>query len=310
MHISVVTPAYKCEKCIKALYERLVKSLENITDDFEIIFVNDASPQEDWNEISDLAEKDKRVKGINLLRNLGQHYAITAGLDFADGDWVVVMDCDLQDQPEEIPKLYAKAQEGYEVVVGRRYNRKDNLLRKATAKMFRVVYEYFTETKMDYSLANFTIMSKEVVNNIRKMREQNRSHLLFIEWIGHEITSIDIEHAGRYEGKSSYNIRKLFRLAFDNIVAHSNKPLRISIELGSAVSMLAVIYTVFMIIRYFYTGVIAAGWTSVMVSIWFFSGLILASMGVLGLYLGKVFDEVKGRPLYVVKELLNIEKIQ
>ena len=222
IHISVVVPVYGCGKCLNKLYTRLKKTLSTFTEEFEIILINDASPDESWQTILKLAEEDNRVKGINLSRNFGQHKAITAGLEYAKGDWVVVMDCDLQDQPEEILKLYNKAQEGFDIVFGRRTERKDTFLKKLGSKVFYKIYDYFTESKIDNSTANFSIISKKVVVRLNQLREQNRMYPLFVNWIGFKKTEIDIEHALREEGKSSYTLSKLINLAIDSIVSQSN----------------------------------------------------------------------------------------
>lgn len=302
LHVSVVTPVYGCCKSLNNLYERLNKTLLTITNDFEIIMVNDSSPDNAWETIKELAKKDNRVKGINLSRNFGQHKAITAGLDYAKGDWIVVMDCDLQDQPEEIVKLYNKAIEGYDIVFGRRAERKDTFFKKLSSKLFYKVYDYFTESKIDNTIANFSIISKKVLNTLKKMREQNRTYPLFVNWVGFKRTEINIEHSSRDEGKSSYTLSKLINLAIDSIVSQSNKPLKLSIKFGFVVSFLSLIYGVLLIVRYLISGVPVEGWTSVMVSIYFIGGLLFANMGILGLYIGKIFDETKNRPIYIVQE--------
>jgi len=301
-HISVVTPVYGCARALPELYERLVKTLTQITENFDIIMVNDQSPDEAWSVILQLSIKDPRVKGINLSRNFGQHRAITAGLDYADGEWVVVMDCDLQDQPEEIIKLYNKAQEGYDVVFGRRVERKDTFFKKITSKMYNRTLEFLSGMAHDESTANFSIISKNVVKYFRRMREQNRGYAPFVTWLGFRRADIDIEHAPRAYGRSSYSFRKLVTLAVDTIVAHSNKPLRLSIEFGFLMTFLSILYAIWLIIKYFIYGVPVQGWTSVMVSIYFIGGLLFANLGILGLYIGKIFNETKNRPLYVVSE--------
>lgn len=305
IHISVVTPVYGCCASLDLLYERLIKTLSSITDDFEIIMVNDASPDNAWEKIKLLASQDSRVKGINFSRNFGQHRAITAGLDYAQGDWTVVMDCDLQDQPEEILKLYEKVQEGYDVVWGKRVDRKDSFFKRLGSKLFYKVYDYFTEKKSDSSIANFSIISKQVVKQLCKLQEQNRNFPLFVEWLGFNVAQIDIEHAAREEGKSSYTLSKLINFAVDSIVSQSNKPLRLSIQFGFLLSLLSMIFAIYLISRYFLFGVPVAGWTSVMVSIYFIGGLLFANMGILGLYLGKIFDETKNRQIYIVKDTIN-----
>ncbi len=301
-HISVVTPVYGCAKALPELYERLVETLSTITENFDIIMVNDQSPDEAWHVIMQLAAKDPRVKGINLSRNFGQHKAITAGLDYADGEWVVVMDCDLQDQPEEILKLYNKAREGYDVVFGRRAERKDSFFKRYSSLLFHKVFNFISGMKTDGSTANFSIISHTVVKYFRKMREQNRGYAPFITWLGFKRADIDIDHAKRPHGESSYSLRKLITLAIDSIVAHSNKPLRLSIEFGFIMTFLSLLYAGWLIFRYFVYGVPVPGWTSVMVSIYLIGGLLFANMGILGLYIGKIFNETKKRPLYVVSE--------
>lgn len=302
IHISIVTPVYGCCKSLNNLYERLNKNLSTITDDFEIIMVNDSSPDNAWEAIKELAIKDDRVKGINLSRNFGQHKAITAGLYYAKGDWIVVMDCDLQDQPEEIIKLYNKAIEGYDIVFGRRAERKDSFLKKLSSTLFYKVYDYFTESKIDNTIANFSIISKKVLDNLNKLKEQNRSYPLFVNWVGFKRTEINIEHSQREEGKSSYTFNKLINLAIDSIVSQSNKPLKLSIKFGFIVSFLSLLYGGLLILRYFMFSITVEGWTSVMVSIYFIGGLLFANMGILGLYIGKIFDETKNRPIYIVQE--------
>jgi polyisoprenyl-phosphate glycosyltransferase len=302
VHISIVTPVYGCCKSLNNLYERLNKTLSTITDNFEIIMVNDSSPDNAWEAIKELAKKDNRVKGINLSRNFGQHKAITAGLDYAKGDWIVVMDCDLQDQPEEIIKLYNKVLEGYDIVFGRRVERKDSFFKKLSSKVFYKVYDYFTESKIDNTIANFSIISEKVLNTLKEMREQNRMYPLFINWIGFKRTEINIDHASREEGKSSYTLIKLINLAVDSIVSQSNKPLKLSIKFGFLISFFSLIYAFWLIFRYFIYSMPIEGWTSVMVSIYFIGGLLFANMGILGLYIGKIFDETKNKPIYIIQE--------
>jgi dolichol-phosphate mannosyltransferase len=307
-HISIVTPVYGCANMLQSLYDRLVLTLAQITQDFEIIMVNDDSGDNAWDEIKKLSKIDSRVKGINLSRNFGQHRAITAGLDYAQGNWVVVMDCDLQDQPEEIIKLYNKAQEGYDIVWGQRVQRQDSFFKKTSSKLFHIIYNYFTELNKDETIANFSIVSHQVINQMLKMKEQNRNYPIFVEWLGFKSTQIPIKHASRECGKSSYTFNKLINMAIDNIVSQSNKPLKLSIKFGFSISLLSVLYAIYLIIRYFIYKTPIEGWTSVMVSIYFIGGLLFANLGVLGLYIGKIFDETKDRPLYIIRETTNLER--
>jgi len=300
-HISVVTPIYGCCEVIDELYERLTHTLSAMTESYEIIMVNDASPDEAWVIIQELAEKDHRVKGINFSRNFGQHHAITAGLHYAHGDWVVVMDSDLQDQPEEIPKLYSKAMEGYDLVIGIRLQRQDSYLKKFGSKIFYKLLSYFTNSKIDNRISNFGIYSKKVIRNICKLKEQNRSLGLFALWVGFRRIEIPIEHARRPHGKSSYNFFRMFHLAINSIIAHSNKLLGFFVNLGFGLACFSLVFAVWMVFRYFFWGIPVLGWTSLIVSIYLTAGLIIAVIGIVGIYIGKIFDEVKGRPLYIIE---------
>lgn len=300
--ISIVIPVYGCETCLRELCSRITKTVEIIPAHLEIILVNDASPDHAWETIKQLTREDKRIKGINLARNFGQHHAITAGLDHTKGDWVVVMDCDLQDRPEEIRKLYDQALEGYEVVFGRRVVRQDKWLKRMASKLFYKVYDYLADRSSDHTVANFSISSKKVIESFRTMREQNRLFPLFLQWMGFKTATIPIEHNERKEGKSSYHIGKLITLATDVLISQSNKPLRLSIQFGFVISLVSFVYGLYLFIRYFFLAEPVHGWTSVMVSIYFISGLIFFNFGVLGLYLGKVFNETKARPLYLIQD--------
>ncbi|NTV73798.1 MAG: glycosyltransferase family 2 protein [Holophaga sp.] len=306
VHISVVTPVYKAARILPELHRRLTLALEAITPDFEILMVNDHSPEGDWEVIRELARADPRVKGLNLSRNFGQHFAITAGLDHAQGEWIVVMDCDLQDQPEEIAKLYAKAQEGYDAVFGRRHERKDAFLKKAMSTAYYRIYEYLIDETIDGCVANFSIISRQVAQSIGELREQNRSYGLFAKWVGFRTTAIDIDHAARYEGLTSYTSGRLIRLAIDSIVSQSNKPLRLFIRLGFLIALVSFAFIVYILYRHFFVGIRIEGWASVMVSLWFISGLLFMNLGILGLYIGKTFDEAKRRPLYVVRDRIGL----
>jgi len=304
--ISVVVPVYGCEACLRALHERVSAALSPLVSEWELILVNDASTDGAWPVIRQLAEGDARVKGINLSRNFGQHYAIAAGVDAASGDWLVVMDCDLQHPPEEIPKLYRKAQEGHQVVFGRRAHRKDGFWKRLSSRLYIGLLGYLTGIKLDASISNFSIVSRKVVRNLRRFGEHSRSHPLFVDWLGFSPAFIDLEHAERFAGETTYTFAKLVRFAIDNMVSFTDRPLRLSIRFGLFVSLFAGSYGLYLLLRYFVYLRPVEGWTSVMVSIYFVAGLLFANLGVLGLYVGKIFEETKGRPLYVVRDVLNL----
>lgn len=289
------------------LVSRIEASVSAITDDYEIILVNDASPDESWASIMRICARDMKVKGIELSRNFGQHYAISAGLANCSGDWVVVMDCDLQDRPEEIPNLYQKALDGWDIVQARRAVRQDNLFKKLSSKLFGIAYRWMSGLDHDSDLANFGIYKKCVIEEYNKMPEGGRDFEVLIEFLGFKHTSFDVQHDQRLEGTSSYTISKLLKLSFDVIIANSNKPLRLTVGLGffmASISFLLAFYNFFAGALGMFT---VEGYTTTVFSIWFVGGMMLFSMGVLGLYIGKIFDQVKGRQLYIIRTKVNFE---
>ena len=299
--ISVVIPVYRAEECLEELYRRLLAALESVTAEFEIILVEDCGGDRSWEIIEQLALRDARVKGIQFSRNFGQHYGITAGLDRCIGDWAVVMDCDLQDQPEEIPRLYAKAQEGFDVVLARRGARHDPLLKRITSNLFYRLFGYLADMEYDKEIGNFRIISRKVVNAFREMREQLRFFGGLVNWMGFPTAKIDVEHADRYAGDTSYTFGKLWKLASEAIIAYSDKPLRLSIKLGFSLASLAFLYGIYIIYFALVHGAAVSGWSSLIASLYFIGGIIIAILGILGIYLGKTFDESKKRPLYIVR---------
>lgn len=309
MDISIVVPVYGCRAALPELHRRLCTVLVSIVDSFEIIMVDDCCPQNSWEEIERICEQDRRVIGIRLARNFGQIRAITAGLDKASGDWVVVMDCDLQDRPEEIISLWNKAQEGYDVVFAKRKGRKDSILTRSLSKAFFKIYDYFTDGYSDSSICNFSISKKVVIENYCKMREQNRAYTIFIRWLGFHQTVIELDADKRFEGKSSYNFKKKFRLGLEIITSQSNKPLIFSIIIGFMASIISFAYILYLVISIILHGSSQAGWPSLIASVYLMGGLILCAIGVSGIYIGNIFNEVKHRPLYVVKDMINDEMI-
>lgn len=299
-HVSVITPVYQAEGCLEELYRRLVAALTPITAEFEIVMVEDCGGDRSWEIIGELARRDPRVKGVQFSRNFGQHYGITAGLDLCDADWVVVMDCDLQDQPEEIPRLYAKAQEGYDVVLARRGRRADTVARRFTSWLFYRIFSWLADTEYDGNAGNYRIISRKVVANCRGMREQLRFFGGLINWMGFPTASIEVAHAARHDGRSTYTFAKLWKLAADTIIAYSDKPLRLSIRFGFIMSFLAFAYGIYILVRAWLYGSAVAGWASLIVSLYFIGGIIISILGIIGIYLGKTFEEAKKRPLYIV----------
>ena len=305
--ISIVSPVYRAENMVQTLVERIVKSVSMITDDYEIILVNDASLDNSWAEIERQCALTTKVKGLNLSRNFGQHYAITAGLTYAKGEWVVVMDCDLQDRPEEIPNLYLKAQEGYDSVLAQRIQRSHGLFKRMGSKLFYKVFSYLTETKQDASVANFGIYHRKVIDAVLSMGDAMRYFPTQIQWVGFEKTYLPIQHNERAEGKSTYNLSRLFRLAFDTIISFSDKPMRLMVQMGLFVTLISFVVGVVFIIRYCMGLIEVMGFASLIISLWLLGGIIISLIGVVGIYLGKLFEKAKERPTFIVNDKCNID---
>jgi len=295
--ISIVSPVYRAEKILPILVSEINLVMERIGEDYEIILVDDRSPDNSWEVMKVLSSQNSKIKSIRLSRNFGQHSAIFAGLTKTKGDWVVVMDCDMQDQPKEIAKLYKKALEGYDIVLGQRENRKDKFLKKLTSRLFYKVFNYLSGANFDNNVANFGIYHQKTIKSILDMKDYVKFFSLFINWIGFKSVSIPIE-----EGKSTYSVGRLFKQAFNVIISFSDKPLRLFINFGLSISVLSFIVGIY----YLYlalTGKIAQpGFSSLILSIWFLSGIIISCIGIVGVYLGKTFDQAKGRPTFIIDE--------
>ena len=299
--ISIVSPVFKSEECVEELCRRLKLAIKPITENFEIILVEDRGPDDSWSIIEKETKKDTRIKGIRLARNFGQHRAITAGLDIATGDWVVVMDSDLQDPPEEIPRLYSKACEGFEIVIAEFVERKQSKVRQKLSTFFWNGLSWLSEIPFDYRVGNYRIMSQKVVANFRSYREQLRLVGGITSLMGFTTTTIPVQRAERFTGETSYTYSNLLSIAFEIAMAYSSKPLKLSITFGLFVSGLSIIIGA-VVLMFWSTGVIEVpGWASVIVSIYFLGGLIIANLGLIGYYIGKTFDETKKRPLYIVE---------
>jgi dolichol-phosphate mannosyltransferase len=303
--ISIVSPVYKAKNIIPLLVNRIENSVCKITPDYEIILVEDGSPDNSWQVIENVARNNSKIKGIKLSRNFGQHPAIIAGLSEAKGEWIVVMDCDLQDQPEEIEKLYNKALEGFDIVLAKRKNRQDGLLKRLSSMIFAKIYGYFTDTKYDNEVANFGIYNKKVINEVLKMSDFIKSFPLFIKYVGFHSTAIEVVHAEREEGITSYTFSKLISLAFNTIISFSNKPLKIFVKFGISISILSFIMGIYNLYLALTNQIEVLGYSSLIISIWFLSGVIITIVGVTGIYIGKIFDQAKGRESFIIDKITN-----
>lgn len=301
---SIISPVYRAEKIVNKLVSEIQKTMALMEVSYEIILVDDRSPDNSWEEMKKISFNFPEVKSIRLSRNFGQHPAIMAGLSQAKGEWIVVMDCDLQDQPKEIEKLYNKTKEGFDVVLARRTNRQDGFLKKMSSSIFSKIYGFFTDTKYDNEIANFGIYNKKVIVSILEISDYIKFFPLFVDFVGYKSTSIVVEHASRDSGATSYSFSKLISLAFNSILSFSNKPLKIFVKFGLIVSLASVCIGTYYIIEAINNKIEVLGYTSIIVSIWFLSGIIITTIGVTGIYVGKIFDQTKNRPVFIIDEMI------
>jgi dolichol-phosphate mannosyltransferase len=308
LKLSVVSPVYRAERDLKELVSRIKNAVPSDFLSLEIVLVDDFSPDNSWEEIERLAILHPEILGIKLSRNFGQHYAITAGLDHATGDYIVVMDCDLQDKPEEIINLYQKSKEGYDIVLARRFNRQDSFLKKLFSKLFYKTLGYLTGSKQDETVANYGIYKKNVIKEVCNLRESIRYFPTMVEWVGFKTAYVDVQHASRQQGESNYNLKKMLNLALDIILAFSDKPLRSIIKLGMSIAFVSILMAIYAIYNKITGEVSVSGYASLITSIWFLSGCILITLGVIGLYVGKTFEGVKNRPIYIIEKKVNTQK--
>jgi dolichol-phosphate mannosyltransferase len=298
--ISVVVPVYRCTPCLEPLHRRLCAVLDELVDgDFELILIDDRGGDGAWETIAELARRDDRVRGVRLSRNFGQHAATTAGLAAARGDQAVVMDCDLQDPPEEIPRLYAKAAEGFDVVFGRRKAKPTSWLRRLSASLYFKGLNVFTGAGIQGEFGSFSLISRKVIDGFLCFRDEDRHYVLILHWLGFDWAAVDYEPSARFAGRSSYWLGTLIRHALDGVFFQTTVLLRWIVYFGFALATLGALLSVYFIVARV-AGSAYPGWTSIAVIMLLASGFIITSTGITGLYVGKVFEQVKGRPLYVI----------
>jgi glycosyltransferase involved in cell wall biosynthesis len=305
--LSVVVPVYGCRDCLEALHARLTAALDQITPDYELVFVDDRSPDRAWEVLEHLAERDPHVVSIRLSRNFGQHAAITAGLERSRGRWVVVMDCDLQDPPEEIHRLYAKALEGYDVVYAQRRRTGTSLFRRAASGMYFRAMNVFAGASYDYRAGPFSIISRQVVDEFLRFKDRSRQYLLILHWLGFNTTAVEYEQTGRHAGRSSYSFRRLIAQALDGLFFQTTVLLRWVVFLGFAFALAGLgLAAYYLIVKL--TGGAAPGFTSLAVFTLTVGGFIIISTGITGLYIGRVFEQVRERPLFIVDTVVEAER--
>lgn len=306
MHLSIISPCYGAPTLLRELARQIGEVAKTITPDYEIILVEDGSPDNSRDIIREICREDKHVKGVFLSRNFGQQPALNAGLDTAKGEWVAILDCDLQNPPQHIRALYDKAQEGYDIVFASRQDRPDNFFMTEGSKLFNRLIGFLTNTHQDESVAEFCIYHRKVVDAMKQMGDYVRYYPLMDKWVGFRYTKVPVPHDERTDGKeSSYSMRKRIELAVTTTVAFSTKALHLIVYFGFVVTVLAILLALYLAIDYMITGVDVSGWLTLFASMWFIAGILISILGIIAVYVGNIFDEVKRRPSYIIAEILN-----
>lgn len=302
--LSIVIPLFNEGTLVEELIRRVKLNSKVVTQEFEIILVDDGSTDFTWEKIENGAKQDRRVKGIKFSRNFGHHYALTAGLHHAVGEWVVVMDGDLQDRPEVIPELYNKVIEGFDIVFVSRRNRPERIYYKIIQKIFYWILRRFSGINFDSSQANFSILNRKVVEAFKNFPENTRFYASTIKWLGFRRTEILADHGQRFSGTPSYTLSKRIKLAADVILSFSERPLKFSIGLGLLMSLISLSISFWVTYNFFFLDYLVSAWMAVATAIFLSTGIILTVIGISGIYIGEIFRQVKNRPLYVIDKII------
>jgi glycosyltransferase involved in cell wall biosynthesis len=298
VQLSVVVPVFGCADCLVALHDRLTRSVSEVTDRYELVFIDDRSTDAGWEVLQRLARADLHVRAFRLSRNFGQDAAITAGLAQAGGEWAVVMDCDLQEAPEDIPRLWAAAREGYDVVRTVRRGWRHSRFRRWSSRTYRRLTQE-TDVRPDYS--NLSLLSRRVIDAFLRLNDRDREYMIALDWLGFDSTAIEIEHHERYAGRSGYTVERLLRVALDGMFFRSTVLLRLVVLVGFVVALAGIVLAGFEIVDYFIeSDKTVPGYTSLAVLLLLLAGFIIVSVGVVGLYVGRIFEQVKDRPLFLI----------
>ena len=304
--LSVVLPIFNEEEVIPELYRRLTDVLEGLGEPYEIVFINDGSSDQSFQLLSHLAAQDRRVKVVNFARNFGHQIAITAGLDHSRGQAVVVMDADLQDPPEALPALITKWREGYDVVYAVRAERQgEGVVKRGTASLFYRVLRFLTKVDIPADTGDFRLMSRRAVDALGRLREHHRFVRGLSSWIGFRQTAVPFVREARYAGETKYPLKKMVKFAFDGITSFSFAPLQLATYMGFGAAAVGFCYILYAIALKVLTDRLVAGWTSLVVAVLFVGGVQLITLGIVGEYIGRIYDEVKRRPLYIVADTVG-----
>jgi polyisoprenyl-phosphate glycosyltransferase len=306
---SIVVPVFNEESVVLETYKRLKKVMDALNEPYEIIFINDGSRDKTAYMVNEISILDKNIKLIDFSRNFGHQIAVTAGMDFSLGKAVVVIDADLQDPPEVIPKMIEKWREGYDVVYGKRAERKgDTVFKKLTASIFYRLLRKMTDVDIPVDTGDFRLIDRKVCDALKSVNERNRYIRGLISWLGFRQTGVEFTRDKRFAGETKYPLRKMIKFAFDAITSFSYKPLKLASYAGVFTSILSFIYLLYVLYLRLFTDRTEVGWTSIVAVNLFFNGIILIILGIIGEYIGRIYDEAKGRPLYIVREFTNFNK--
>ena len=307
--ISVVVPMYFEEEVAQECYNRLKSVMLQNNINYEFVFVNDGSTDRTMEILSEIAANDYRTKIVNFARNFGHQVAVTAGIAAAKGDAIVIIDADLQDPPEVIPELIAKWEEGYEVVYAKRKQRKgETWFKLLTAKYFYKALNYMSDIDIPKDTGDFRIIDRKVADVFNQMTERNRFIRGMMSWVGFRQTYVEYERDERFAGETKYPLKKMIKFASDGIIAFSTKPLRIVMSIGLLSVLISIAVLLYTITVKIIGKDIQTGWASIMVAVTFFSGIQLLGLGIVGQYIARIYDESKNRPIYIVKETINVEE--
>ncbi|ODA40784.1 glycosyltransferase family 2 protein [Desulfosporosinus sp. BG] len=304
--LSIVIPMYCEEEVAEECYQRITKVMKDNGYCYELLFINDGSKDNTINILRALATRDEKVKVVNFSRNFGHQTAVTCGIDLALGDAIVLIDADLQDPPEQIKNMVDLWHQGYDVVYGKRKKRNgETIFKRFTAKCFYRVLAYMSDVDIPINTGDFRLIDKRVATAFSAMPERNRFVRGMIAWLGYNQTHIEYERDERFAGKTKYPLKKMLKFAGDGIISFSSKPLKLMSTIGFLTIILAFIILIYSIVQKISGGSTSSGWASLMVAITFFSGVQLFSIGILGEYIARIYDESKNRPLYIIKDKYN-----
>lgn len=309
--VSLVIPMYYEEKVANECYKRVRECLEKLENyEYEIIFINDGSQDKTLEILEEIASKDKHVKVISFSRNFGHQAAVTAGLKEVTGDASVIMDADLQDPPELIPDMLKKWEEGNEVIYGKRKTRKgESAFKLLTAKMFYNTLNALSDVEIPKDTGDFRLVDRKVVDTVNSLPEHNKFLRGLFSWVGYKQYAYEYERQERVAGETKYPLKKMLKLASDGIISFSTKPIKLVGALGIFSIIISIIILIYALVSYaFKLNQLSAGWTSIMVATTFFAGVQLLSLWIISEYIGRIYDEAKGRPQYIIDKKINIDR--